>query len=129
MLTFNSYYSNHIFGKECLQLWFSPDDGKGNSCPKCRKELFLPWPSEDDVSDDEDETLSDYGSPYGGDSEDQEENDRRAPPYEYYMLLAERDAIIWEGERQGDQRGESAGERFNWVVRRIQVIETRETLF
>ena len=38
---------NHTFGESCLKKWLSPTDGKGNTCPTCRRRLFPPWPSDD----------------------------------------------------------------------------------
>ena len=38
---------NHTFGESCLKKWLSPNDGKGNTCPTCRRRLFPPWPSDD----------------------------------------------------------------------------------
>ena len=37
----------HTFGESCLKRWLSPTDGKGNTCPTCRRKLFPSWPPDD----------------------------------------------------------------------------------
>ena len=44
---------NHTFGESCLKKWLSPTDGKGNTCPTCRRKLFPSWPSDDSAPDEE----------------------------------------------------------------------------